>query len=307
MAIPENDNQLWKGFDGHGLYAKRAERDVDGNVIDTTYAKKADVPALDDALSTSSTTAVTPRAVKAAVEEVDVIPELPQGPSSLYSETAGSISWGDWENEQVDVPYVTEKIAGRKYRIVQIGNQWWMAENLDYKIPGVTFNPRSDIGERAGQMYYNWNSDYSLDGTYKLGMLYNGPSVAFSLPGTLPTIAPGWHIATKSDWTTLMSTIGGNNQVAKLKTVDGNITQDFPASWNGTDEYDFNLLPAGCGERNYSSAPGFSGLGTMIRYRLGGGSSYNTDTVTVNRTTYSTGTKTSYTYYGYVRLVKDIS
>jgi uncharacterized protein (TIGR02145 family) len=306
MPIPENDTQLWKGFDGHGLYAKRAELDRDGNPIVSTYARKTDVPALTDSLTTSTTTAVTPSAVKSAIDAIVKIPATANQPSTLCV-TGQAPGWTGWENEQVDVPYVTEKIAGRKYRIVQIGNQWWMAENLDYKIPGVTFNPRSDIGERAGQMYYNWNSDYSLDGTYKLGMLYNGPSVAFSLPGTLPTIAPGWHIATKSDWTTLMSTIGGNNQVAKLKTVDGNITQDFPASWNGTDEYDFNLLPAGCGERKYSSAPGFSGLGTMIRYRLGSGSGYNTDTVTVNRTTYSTSNTTSYSYYGYVRLVKNIS
>ena len=40
MAIPENDTQLWGGFNNHGLYAKRAERDKNGNPIDTTYATK---------------------------------------------------------------------------------------------------------------------------------------------------------------------------------------------------------------------------------------------------------------------------
>ena len=103
MAIPENDKQLWKGF-GHGLYSKRAERDVDGLVIDQTYAKKADVPALDTELSASTTTAITPKAVKDAIAEVDVIPELPQNPSSLYSEAAGSMVWGGWETEEMDIP-----------------------------------------------------------------------------------------------------------------------------------------------------------------------------------------------------------
>ena len=106
MAIPENDTQLWKGFNGHGLYSKRSERDVDGNVIDQTYAKKADVPDLDNALSTSTTTAITPKAVKDAIAEVDVIPTLPQNPSSLYSETSGSMVWGGWESEEMDVPSV---------------------------------------------------------------------------------------------------------------------------------------------------------------------------------------------------------
>jgi hypothetical protein len=105
MSIPDNDTQLWKGFNGHGLYAKRAERDVDGNAIDQTYVKSADVPALDDVLSTSTTTAITPRAVQEAVNAVDVIPSLPQGPSSLYSAEAGVMNWGGWETEEVEVPY----------------------------------------------------------------------------------------------------------------------------------------------------------------------------------------------------------
>lgn len=45
MAIPENDNQLWAGFNDHGLYAKRAERDQDGNNIKATYATKEDLNA----------------------------------------------------------------------------------------------------------------------------------------------------------------------------------------------------------------------------------------------------------------------
>lgn len=40
MPIPENDTQLWSGFNGHGLYAKRAERDREGNEISQTYATK---------------------------------------------------------------------------------------------------------------------------------------------------------------------------------------------------------------------------------------------------------------------------
>ena len=109
MSIPENDTRLWKGFNGHGLYSKRAERDVDGNVIDQTYAKKADVPDLDNALSTSTTTAITPKAVKDAIAEVDVIPTLPQTPSSLYSESQGSLAWGGWETEEIDVPEILPK------------------------------------------------------------------------------------------------------------------------------------------------------------------------------------------------------
>ena len=306
MSIPENDTQLWKGFDGHGLYAKRAERDRDGNPIVSTYARKTEVPALTDSLTTSTTTAVTPSAVKSAIDAIVKIPATANQPSTLCV-TGQAPGWTGWENEQVDVPYVTEKIAGRKYRIVQIGNQWWTAENLDYQIPGVRFNPASDPGENSAQMYYNRDSKYSLDGTYKLGMMYTGGAVAFNLVPSIPTLAPGWHVATKADWDTLISTIGGTSKVSKLKSIDGSVTQDFPSGWNGTDEYGFNVLPGGNGERRSGYAPTSGGLGTSTRHRLGGSSSYNTDVVYITQTKCTISTRQSYAYFGYVRLVKNIS
>ena len=103
MSIPENDTQLWKGFNGHGLYAKRAERDREGNKIIDTYAKKTDVPALTDSLTTSTTTAVTPNAVKSALDSIVKIPATANQPSTLYVGNQG-IGWTGWESEEVDVP-----------------------------------------------------------------------------------------------------------------------------------------------------------------------------------------------------------
>lgn len=140
------------------LYSKRAERDVECNVIDQTYAKKVEVPELDDALSTSTTTAVTPHAVKEAVEEVDVIPALPEGPASLYSEAAGFMMWGGWELENIDVPETTITIAGQEYKIVQIGNQMWMAENLNY-LDNLSF-PHTANPQHASAAYPLYVGEY---------------------------------------------------------------------------------------------------------------------------------------------------
>ena len=206
MAIPENDNQLWKGFDGHGLYSKRAERDVDGLVIDQTYAKKADVPALDTVISDSSTTAITPKAVKDAIAEVDVIPELPQNPSSLYSETSGSMTWGGWETEEMDIP-VSDIITidGKDYRTVVIGSLRWMAQNLDSDVTGAVASSDPEYGK-----LYPWESL----------SLINIPS--------------GWRIPTKADALALCGENGSPSVNYRVPTWE-----------NGTNTNEFSAVPAG--------------------------------------------------------------
>lgn len=206
MAIPENDNQLWKGFNGHGLYSKRAERDVDGLVIDQTYAKKADVPALDTVLSDSSTTAITPKAVKDAIAAVDVIPELPQTPSSLYSETSGSMVWGGWETDEMDVP-VSDIITidGKDYQTVIIGNLRWMAQNLDSDVTG---------------------SVSSSDPAY--GKLYSWSSIS------LITIPAGWRIPTEADAIKLCGENGSPSVDYRVSTWE-----------NGTNTNGFSAVPSG--------------------------------------------------------------
>lgn len=211
MAIPENDTQLWKGFGhrkgfGHGLYSKRAERDVDGLVIDQTYAKKADVPALDNALSTSTTTAITPKAVKDAIDEVDVIPTLPQTPSSLYSENSGEMVWGGWEAEQFNVP-VSDIITidGKDYQTVIIGNLRWMAQNLDSDVTGAVS---------------------SSDPSY--GKLYPWSSIS------LISIPSGWRIPTEADAIKLCGENGSPSVDYRVSTWE-----------NGTNTNGFSAVPSG--------------------------------------------------------------
>ena len=100
--MPE-DLQLWKGFNGHGLYAKRAEKDRNGEDIVTTYAKQSEVPALTDDLTTSTTTAVTPGAVKEAIDAIVKIPDTANQPSTLYVGGQG-MGWTGWEADEIDVP-----------------------------------------------------------------------------------------------------------------------------------------------------------------------------------------------------------
>ena len=99
------------------------------------------------------------------------------------------------------VPTMTD-IDGNVYRIVKIGDQWWMAENLKVtkyrngdNIPNVT-NSSTWVGLTTGARC-TYNNDNGNIATY--GLLYNWYAVDDSR-----NIAPaGWHVPTDAEYTTL--------------------------------------------------------------------------------------------------------
>jgi len=108
---------------------------------------------------------------------------------------------------------------GKKYRIAKIGNQIWMAENLNY--------------DASGKCYDNRLADSNCA---KYGRLYNW--------STAKTVCPaGWHLPSKSEYEVLDKVVGGEKAAGKkLKSKNG-----WNKDGNGTDEFDFSALPGGFG------------------------------------------------------------
>ena len=102
---------------------------------------------------------------------------------------------------------------GQTYKIVTIGTQIWMAENLNY--------------QTAGSMCYDNNPDYCQ----KYGHLYTWHDAMNACPS-------GWHLPSKEEFETLLYSVGGDDIAGTaLKSYSG---------WNGTDTFGFEALPAGC-------------------------------------------------------------
>ena len=112
----------------------------------------------------------------------------------------------------------TDKRDGKKYRAVKIGDQIWMAENLNYAANGSTC--------------YNNNSGNCA----KYGRLYDWNTAMNSCPS-------GWHLPSKSEYEALDNVVGGEEVAGKkLKAKSG-----WSNGGNGTDEYGFSALPGGYG------------------------------------------------------------
>jgi len=109
-----------------------------------------------------------------------------------------------------------DKRDGKKYKTVEIGNQTWMAENLNYEIAeSRCYDNNSANCEKCGKLY-NW------------------------FTATTKEICPeGWRLPNNDDWNTLDRAGGG-----KLKARNGQES----CSWTGyscTDDYGFSALACG--------------------------------------------------------------
>lgn len=125
---------------------------------------------------------------------------------------------------------------------VKIGDQTWMAKNLDR----VTKNSKC---------YNN-----SADSCAKYGRLYNWTDAKTACPS-------GWHLPSSDEWAQLTDFVGGSSTAGtKLKSSTGwRRSSGVPA---GRDNYKFSALPGGYGYGgNFNSA----GVGGMWWGITGGG------------------------------------
>jgi uncharacterized protein (TIGR02145 family) len=134
-------------------------------------------------------------------------------------------------------------IDGNTYRTIKIGNQWWMAENLKvtHYRNGITIPIVADSASWSGQTsgaYCNINNDASQVAIY--GRLYNWYAINDS-----SVIAPaGWHVASDSEWQTLVDFLGGD-AVAGGKMKETGTTHWITPNVGATNESGFSALPGG--------------------------------------------------------------
>ena len=146
-------------------------------------------------------------------------------------------------------------IDGNVYKIVTIGTQTWMAENLKTtklndgnSIPDIIDETQWSYLKTLSFCWYN-NDSTANKNIY--GALYNWYTV---FTGKL--CPQGWHVPNDAEWTTLTDFLGGmSNTGGKLKETG---TSDWNSpNINATNESGFTALPGGC--RNNSGM--FSNMG----------------------------------------------
>jgi uncharacterized protein (TIGR02145 family) len=137
--------------------------------------------------------------------------------------------------------------AGQTYKTVEIGEQTWMAENLNYDASGSKCFNNSYANCTIRGKLYNWAMAMKLSTSCNLSNCY--PQIGTKHQGICPN---DWHIPGNADWDVLMKFVdpscSNNSSCAngnKLKTVGG-----WWYNTGGTDDYGFSALPGGYGRSN---------------------------------------------------------
>jgi uncharacterized protein (TIGR02145 family) len=164
--------------------------------------------------------------------------ELPLSPddkfssSVLKSSSSGpkNSSGGSSSSSLVNETTFTDERDGQTYKVVKIGTQTWMAENLNFNATGSKcYNDQQAICAEYGKLY-NWAA------------------------ATANTTCPaGWHLPTKAEWEKIVGSTSTMRETAgrTLKTTEK----------DGTDDYGFTALMGGyCNSDGYFSMMGREGI-----------------------------------------------
>lgn len=175
-------------------------------------------------------------------------------------------------NSCQSAPTVTD-FDGNVYNTVQIGNQCWMASNLN--------TTRTATGILINRYCYSGFTCEPYGGLYTWSTAINGATSSNNNPSGVQGICPnGWHLPSDAEWTQLIDylinnyiDITGSNVGNKLKScrqasspLGGECnTSDHPR-WNlhpthyGTNDFGFSALPGGSinnGVYNYLGSIGY--------------------------------------------------
>jgi uncharacterized protein (TIGR02145 family) len=128
----------------------------------------------------------------------------------------------------------TDARDGQVYKAVCIGNQTWMAQNLNYNAPGSVCSGNLSSNCNTYGKLYDWNT------------VMQGAMSSAAVPSGVQGVCPkGWHVPSQQEFNQLCTFLGG-------PSVAGGKMKDTSALWNpmyanvgATNSSGFSALPGG--------------------------------------------------------------
>jgi uncharacterized protein (TIGR02145 family) len=123
---------------------------------------------------------------------------------------------------------MTDARDGQTYKTVKVGEQWWMAQNLNYadsvKTPVLT-----------NQI---WCFKRQRENCDEIGLHYTWHAAKEACPD-------GWHLPSNEEWKKLIDTVGGEAVAGKILRSQAGWGAGDANGENGIDAVGFSILPAG--------------------------------------------------------------
>ena len=145
----------------------------------------------------------------------------------------------DKENHPQD--QIVDSRDGNVYRIVSIGKQVWMAENLKY-LPAVT---GPEEGSRTSPHYYVYGYDGTNVNEAKTTENYRTYGVLYNWSAAMNSCPTGWHLPSYEEWEDLIYFLGGIEVAGDKLKEKGHIHWNRLPKTEATNETGFTALPGG--------------------------------------------------------------
>ena len=195
---------------------------------DTAYVCKKGLWVVDDSL----TRAVRPDSEKKSSDGKS----SSSGKNNPSSPVASSCKTEAGDNCEYGT--LTDDRDGQTYKTVKIGEQWWMAENLNYETAAGSYcyGGEKDNCQKYGRLYTWATAVGKSDGDCGYGNSCNLGNV--KVRGVCPE---GWHLPDTTEWNALFTAVGGKATAGTMLKF----TEGWKNNGNGSDTYFFSALPAG--------------------------------------------------------------
>lgn len=172
----------------------------------------------------------------------------------MYDCDSNSCANTEFLNPDVKYGMILDKRDNQVYRTVKIGNQTWMAQNLNYRYDQKPENAKdgdsstycvslatADHCFAFGHMYL-WSAAMDSAAQFSTDGAGCGNGGVCNRKEPVRGICPeGWHLPSRAEFETLFETVGGvENAGRALKSASG-----WYKDGNGNDKYGFSVAPAG--------------------------------------------------------------
>jgi uncharacterized protein (TIGR02145 family) len=271
---PEDMFQSW---DGKPIYAKKAERDVNGNPLALTienekvtaiggvsvggggepvdaYTKaetnellegKQDNLTFDGTYDATTNPVATVSTVESAIPSN--LPAAKDGVDASLVTTGNKYDWDDWKSSNITIPLPkdTIEVNGHLFKYVQIGNLLVTTENLDIPLGTVGtncfwYNDDEDTNRGLGMLY-----KFSALGSFQYIDYYHPDEFVPTQEVYDCIYAQGWRIWTNLDWDNIIQA----HIPSGSGTQDGFKNMCASSGWTsgtqGSNTLGLNLPPSG--------------------------------------------------------------
>lgn len=188
------------------------------------------------------------QSVRCIKDVSNILPIYSSSENNIESSSSASLALPCKTSKEDNCEYdsLKDNRDNKTYKTVKIGNQWWMAENLNFETDKSVCYENDSLNCSLYGRYYLWSDAIDSAGVYSKNGKDCGYNVSCSPNYPIQGICPkGWHIPDTTEINSLFSAIGGTSKAGnKLKSSSGWPHNFVCTNGNGIDSYGFTVLPA---------------------------------------------------------------